>query len=304
MNLLFSKLMIQKIFLLIFSLSSLLLACSVVDNNPVVEPANVGLAEYAILSPQWPCDKAREAERDLPVLRKAVLWNSFGDDTECLLKYLKDPRLAALEIHLINEVCQRNNNCGPYEFLYGVSLEEYNRKLIMRDRALLRALRQYLSVVQKFVNENLRQSTVCYVNPGLESNLSREAAEVLIKETRILFPNCKIVWNPVGSSPYAEPIEGTVFELHGATPPLVAPCIADLDGVDISFPTRPALLPSYISSADIPQYLTRYSQCDITFLWIAEFNGLRSSPFIDPRSRPRSLFPTKSTLQLVVDLAS
>lgn len=295
----------KRIYLSVLTFSFLLLACCLVDkDNRSLVPKNAGLAEYAILSPQWPCKEAREAERGLPVLRKAVLWNTFGTDTQCLLKHLEDPRLAALEIHLINEVCQRNGNCGPYEFLYGVSLEDYNHKLIMRDDALLSKLRQYLSPIKDLLDKNLRRTTVCYVNPGLESNVSKEAAEVLIEETRILFPGCRIVWNPVGINPDAVPIAGTVFELHGSTPPLVAPCIADLDGVDISFPTRPAFLPSSILSTEIPQYFRRYSQCDITFLWISEFNGLRSSPFIDPRSRPRSLFPTLSTFQLVVDLAS
>lgn len=283
-------------------MANLIALCALVIFLPslLLAQSNLGTGDYAMLSPRWPCQTARESESNLPVLRKAVLWNTFGNDTTCLSQYLIDPRFQTLELHLINEPCQRNRKCGDYEFLYGMSVSEYDQRLTHKDPALLERLKSYAEVPAKFLNQNLKSHTTCFISPGLESNLSMPAAKVLIDTITPLFPQCKIVWNPAGINRRAKPIPGTYFELHGSNVDLKAPCIADLDGEDISFPTRRAILPNYISSLKIPAYIEQFSECEANFLWIAEFNGIQSGPFIDPRKRIN--FPTKATFDLVNDL--
>lgn len=257
-----------------------------------------GTAPYGLLSPHWPCAASVDADREVPVLRKAVLWNTFGNDTRCLEQYLADPRLAMLEIHLINEVCQRHGRCGEYEFLGGMTAREYNAKLLARDQVLTERLRRYLGAPSTFVKQHLRAHTACYISPGLESNLSTAAAANLIELVKPYFPSCRLVWNPVGGSPQARPIPGTIFEAHGPSPALSPPCIANLDGVDVSFPDRPALVAPSIPYSELGEYFRRSALCDATFIWIAEYNGLMTNrTFLDPRLRRH--FPSAATLSLV-----
>ena len=274
-----------------------LTGCShIFRSSPV---SNGGTAEYAMLSPNWPCSLARQSENEvgLKQLRKAVLWNTFGTETSCLSEYMSDPRLVSLELHLINEVCQRHNNCESYEVVYGLTPKEYNHRLINKNEKLIEKLKDYFETPSQLINNGLPKNVECLINPGLESNLTVEAANVLIELVRPYFPNCKIVWNPVGNNPDAKPLPRTVFELHGDDPVLSPPCNADLDGVDISFPSRPALVSPNIPSSDIPAYIKRYSSCSNSFLWIAEYNGMTGGPFINPRER--TAFPTLATFNLV-----
>lgn len=264
--------------------------------------SKAGAAEYAMLSAKWPCALARESENavGLKQLRKAVLWNTFGRETACLKQYFSDPRLVSFQMHLINEVCQRDNDCGSYEFLHQLTPQEYNQRLIAKDDKLLKRLKRYLAEPSNLVNANLKPGMECLISPGLESNLSTAAAQVLIDTVSPFFPSCKIVWNPVGNNRDAKPIGGTVFELHGSDPVMSPPCNADLDGVDISFPSRPAILPLNIASSQVPAYIKRYSKCSNSFLWIAEYNGITKGSFVDPRQR--SEFPDLTTFNLVNQL--
>lgn len=269
------------------------------ESSPSVA-LNGGMSPYGLLSPQWPCAATIAADREIPVLRKAVLWNTFGNDTGCLEQYLADPRLAALEIHLINEVCQRHGRCGKYEFLAGMTVKEYNAKLLAKDPVLVERLRKYLEAPARLLEQHRRPHTACFISPGLESNLSHAAAVTLMELVQPHFPACKLVWNPVGGSPHARPIPGTLFEAHGPYSPLSPPCIANLDGVDVSFPNRPALVSPSIAAHELRGYFNRYATCEATFVWIAEDNGLTGSrTFIDPRQRRN--FPSAATFSLLTN---
>jgi hypothetical protein len=263
------------------------------------ETPAVGFASYAMLSPEWPCENARQAEASLLSLHHAILWNTFGTDFSCLDEYMKDKRLKTLEIHLINEVCQRNNRCGSYEFLSGLSVTEYQRKLVQHDEALLERLKEYVSPLATYVQEKLPKHTRCLISPGLESNLNNKAASILIDELRPLFPTCEFVWNPNRSNRKASPIDTTLYELHHSDAKLNKPCIANLDGEDIVFPTREAKLSHSIASVELKTYLKNTAACDVSYLWIAEFNGLETGKFLDPRQRPKERFPTFKTFRLL-----
>jgi len=261
---------------------------------------NLGYAPYGMMSDRWNCALQRNADIELSELRIAVLWNTFGMNTSCIKEYLADPRLKAIEIHLINEVCQRRGTCGNYEFLYGVSITEYRNALRRKDPDLLARIKNYFKVPAELLAANLRPGTSCYISPGLESNVDLVAAEVLQQQAKEIFPNCRIVWNPVNNSVAAKPIPGTVFEQHNPEASLPSPCITNLDGYDISYPSRGAILPQNIPSTYLPEIAKRFRSCDINFLWIAEYNGIPSSRMM-PDPRKRGAFPTESTFRLVID---
>jgi hypothetical protein len=261
---------------------------------------SIGLAHYGMLDPEWPCDIARRSERHLHQIHQAVLWNTFGTNTSCLQRYLEDTRLATLEIHLINEVCQRNNRCGDYEFLSGISKEEYERLLLARDQKLLTKLHKYIKPLQEFLKTHLKSTTTCLISPGLESNLGDKAASILINEVRALFPQCQMVWNPYRLPGKVVPFKNVLTELHRSDAKLKAPCVANLDGEDISFPNRNARLPESITSDKLSEYIKNTAHCKVSYLWIAEFNGLNpDGTFLEPRSRAASNFPSEQTFRLL-----
>lgn len=260
----------------------------------------IGLAYYALMSPKWPCSAVRGSEHNLNEFSIATLWNTFGQESECLKRYLADPTLKSIEIHLINEVCQRNGNCGQYEFLHGINRRQYRRLILERDPQLFARFKEYVKPLQRLLEQNLKPETQCFISPGLESNLPVDAAKILVHQVSSLFPNCAIVWNPVNKSQREERIDNTIFEEHHYRPdipPLTSKCILNLDGQDIDFPARPAILPNKIKVSALPGFFV--NDCIISFLWLAEFNGIKQGPFVDPRAREN--FPTPELMKLLLD---
>jgi len=254
--------------------------------------ADTGVGYYAMLHKDWPCKNSLSILPQNPHI--SVLWNTFGKDTKCLSQFLSRAGGKTLQIHTVNEVCQRNKRCGDYEFLSNLSVSDYNNKLIKRNEKLLNRLRKYHLEILSFLDRNLTPDTQCIISPGLESNLSYPAARVLIDEaTKMFSPRCQISWNPLRGGP----IPNTIHELHGENPRLSPPCIANLDGVDIDFKGRPAILPQSIWQDDLKFFIKDYSKCVSPFLWIAEFNGIGRGGFIDPRQRKN--FPSLDTFKKV-----
>jgi hypothetical protein len=266
---------------------------------------NLGTGYYGMLSDNWNCDAVLKADEKRKDIKLSVLWNTFGNNTACLAKYLSTKSVSSLEIHLINEVCVRHNSCGSYEFLSGLTASQYNSLLISKDSSLVTKLQNYISKPSAFITSALSSSTQCYINPGLESNLTNKAAKNLIEIVKPYFPQCKIVWNPVWSpGKKITPIEGTVLEQHyrGLSYTMPSPCIFNLDGEDISYPSRPAILPQNISSSDLKVIAQNFKNCDLNFFWIAEYNGLTSGSVLDPRVR--TAFPSTAIAELVVSSIS
>jgi len=247
--------------------------------------SNLGLAYYAIQHKDWPCERSLEVYKDVPIARLSFLWHTFGEDLQCLERFLQIPQKKVLHVHLVNETCQRDNSCGSYEFVHNISINQYRAALNARNQALLDRFRAHIAPLQKLL-ERYRTGLDCSISPGLESNLSRKAASILIEEVRRAFPYCTPVWNPVGNNRFGiRPIPEVPLELHGSKAALTTACIAGLDGEDIGLPTRPALLKLAIDYKAIPQYLDRMKSCSANYLWIAEFNGLDGKSPPDPRQR-------------------
>lgn len=254
-----------------------------------------GLGAYAAMHPNWPCDVMMLGFEGVPEIRLSVLWNTFGNNFSCLRQFASDPRPKYLEVHLINEVCQRNKRCGPYEILYKLSVDEYKNKLNSKDVALISKIKNNVSPIADFFKDN--PSVQCSISAGLESNLPSKTYQILVSQIKPLFPErCSWVWSPVGQNAYgANPIKDMVYEGHGDEPEKVKkPCIVNLDGVDIHMKSRPAILPQYVDVTALPRFLASFASCDGAFLWIAEFNGIGRGGFIDPRKRTN--WPTKKTM--------
>jgi len=256
------------------------------EDGATIEQNKGGFGAYAAMHPKWPCALMMQGYNQAAVLRLSVLWNTFGNDFRCLDRFASDPRPKILQVHLINEVCQRNKRCGQYEILAGMTVDQYNAKLLKKNPDLLSKITAHVTPVAQYFENN--PSVQCLLTAGLESNLSSRAYRILVDQLKPIFPaRCKWGWNPVGQNAYgARPIKDFYFEAHGDSPKGVkAPCVVNLDGVDLDLKARPAILPLKAHVSELPRFLASFASCDVAFFWIAEFNGIERGGFIDPRKR-------------------
>lgn len=249
--------------------------------NPPTPPKDhkIGLAPYAIMQPTFNCAAFKDSIKDLKGFHLSWVWWSFGDERNCIRELLRDPRLISYELHLINEVCQRNGNCGSYEYLHGVSVGEYNWRLKSSNPNEIARLRGYAQNAANFLYLDAKPSARCYISLGLESNLSETAMRNGTKALESVFPGCEFVTHGHRIPPYLK-------ERHHNHPAIDAPCIVNLDGVTIKFPGIPNNSHPQISPQDVENYLNTYGFCDVMYIWDNNYNCIKAElGFVDPRRR-------------------
>ena len=249
---------------------------------------NVGIAPYAIQKPDFPCRAYLNSLKGVENIYVAFLHNTFGNDNRCIKKVLRDERLRLVEIHLFNEVCVRNGNCGKYEALAGIHKRDLNSRLlkIHKNRRLKRKILKQARRAKKLLDENLVEGAQCFISPLLESEYVKpKAASKLFKLLKPIFPNCGFVWNPM--VPKFMISEADIFESpHGPNAFKGPNKIANLDGDDIDFYHRRSFFDAEdrISEKHIPSYIKNHRTNLVTFLWSAECNCIGRS-WKDPRQR-------------------
>lgn len=286
--------MIKKI-MMVFCL--LLIACDKKPSTPAdpVVPEKqylkAGRSPYALQSTHFDCNILVNNTKSTKIpFSYSWLYKTFdnvgdGNFLECVYKLNGMDETKMMQVHLINEVCQKHGRCGSYEFLKNISVSDYNNKLKNKDAQLLASLRNYIKTASERILPSLRQETRCLVSPGLESNLDTIAGKVLIDLTREYFgTRCEIVWNPLN----AGTIPGTIHEKHGITPNVQPPCVVNLDGKDIDLAIRKSNYSGgSIKEADLLAYINKYQMCEMVFLWVGEDNCIQSGNFVDPRNRTK-----------------
>jgi len=286
------------------------------EQGTEVGVTNIGYAPFNLTAPRFNCTGFLESTKQLSTLHIAFLYNTFGNDFRCLNKILEDPRLETLEINLINEPGHRNGRLGSYEFLYKVgSVAQYDAKLKKRDPALKKKFFDYVKPMQAVLERAGVENLNLLINPGLESNVSDASGKVLVTWAREAFPTARIVWNPLqASSKRRVRARADLIEGHGFSPPISAPCIYNMDGLDVSYKQRPALgeadyqegqTKNWVKSGPpLQQLLEDYAnRCEAAFLWTAEGNGLdtRRGGFVDPRKRNHNI-PTQTYKRIMRDI--
>lgn len=305
---------IMDIFLRLL-LSFFVVVPSAFANNPR-GLSNIGLAVFNLTAPKFNCNGFFSAISDLETLHVSFLYNTFGNDFSCLTRLLHDPRLETLQIHLINEPGHRNKRLGNYEFLYNLgNVAQYDRLVKTKSPRVREKLISYVEPIVSVLNSHLQPHTSLLISPGLESNLSDRSGKVLVSWTRQLFPNARIVWNPlVPVEGRREKARGDLIEGHGQNPDIDAPCLFNLDGTDVSYPERLAIgekehkessTKNWVQSGrPLFQLLETFAnRCEIAYVWAAESNGIdaTSPTFIDPRKRNHNI-PTSMYRTIVQDV--
>jgi hypothetical protein len=235
----------------------------------------------------------------------AFLFHTFGTEYACFDKVAANPKLASLQINLINEPCHRNRRCGSYEFLAEIgSPKEYDRLLRAKDKQLHTRFKEYVAPLKEKLS-TVPSAVSCLINPGLESNVSAQAGKTLIEWARSEFPRCRIIWNPNRVEGKEAAVTGAeLMEGHGLSPAISGACIYNMDGTDISFPERPSRAGrgrAVDAPADLRTLIIDYAhRCELAYLWAWESNCLVSErTFTDPRKRDCS--KTGDAYKLIVD---
>jgi hypothetical protein len=253
------------------------------------ESKDIGVAYFALLSPQFPCADALKIFDEGAEPALAILWGTFGTDTSCLRKWFEtaSEKPHTLEIHLLNGPCIRNKRCEDSEIGAGLSPKELNRLLEKEDEKLVNTIVNRIKEISTAVKRFARPGDELLLSTGLEDNYSPSAYQVILRLVKENWPY-KVVRNPVGNLRDKSYAGADYLELHGANPSFAPDdrCIANLDGTDISFPHRPGIPPKPISWKETKAYVDRYSgQCRLTFLWAGAWQGLLGGSFKAPTAR-------------------
>lgn len=263
---------------IIMLLSVLVLVGCGSDEEVVVEtPKVMAVAPYFLMAESWDCESFFERVKEATDLRVSILWNTPGTNTTCLDRLLQDPRLTFIEIHLVNDACVRNGNCGEYELFFGLTVDEEVDLFERGEGWFLLQLSDYSKAVREYLFPRLQEKTVCAVNGLLESNIgkSERAARTMVTAIRSVFgARCLVVWNPLNPHELKD-FGQDVGELHGlnAGVYLRSPCIANNDG-------------SPGTEKELETYEASTSHCEPVFRWFPTDNcRVAKGPFLNPRER-------------------
>lgn len=255
-----------------------------------------GVSYIGLCNRTWDCDNVMRTWDGKPIIT-GWLEESFGARCECGKRILRSNKEKILRIHLINSPCMRNNRCEPSDVLYKQSAASASRKML-KPRSDVR--RKFQRAVERFKRRIAASKgpLTCYVSPCLECDLYGPARKAMLDIVSVAVPACVLVDNPLKGSC----IKGTVCERHGSNPGLSSPCIADLDGEELSKPV------------DIRRFYRNTRQCDLRFYWSSwmNCNGVKDtsrnmSPSFTPPSERRcssSVFKTKEAGSIAWKLLS
>lgn len=220
----------------------------------------VGRAIYAVENPTFPCSAFLRSVANAKEIRISFVWHSFRSKVpNCLDELTRDRRLTLIQIQAMNETCLHRRDCARGEFLYGVSFRQWEKKLAERHLPTMVRARMYYAKVMSWLTP-LPPSVQCLIVPSLESRLNDKAAKTLWQIAKETFgARCQVGWNPL--TKMALTFAPDFVELHGLTPTLTPPCVANPDG---------AVLP-YGNKSKVLGFLRAYAKCQI-FLWTGADN--------------------------------
>lgn len=235
---------------------------------------NLCRAPYALMHKDFKYSKYKAELEGVNKYSVAVLWNTFGNNTENLAKELADPRVTGVQVHLINGSCLKSNRCGNYEIVQG-SHEQFQKKVRKKNEALKVQIQIAAAKASAFFNAHVRPDQKKFISPILETKLRREDWQVVAEWIAPYFQGWTLVWNPEGAKPGLPQSPATVSEGHGPTPQFVDNrCIANPDG-------------STPPDGDFAGFLRKYAACELACAWDQNDNCINRTQvgFLDPRQR-------------------
>ena len=276
--------------------------------------ADVGAFLAAGMSEKFPCKRAAQLGKGTPRPYMSTLWQSFGDSTKCLEKFIEASgnKSHTLQFYLSNEVCRRKENCFPQELEHKLSVADYNKRLCKgRRRTLSRVIKRILDI-KRFCNEKGSEKTHCLLSIGLESQFNQCAASRLVRlAKRHGWHKRELIHNPVPGGPYQGSAGAFYVERHGirlqfSVPPLRR--IATLDGIDPDFcrdKNGRHGAGDRISTPDMQSWTDSYKK-RVAYLayWCSVHQGLTSDSGSAPDPKARTPYVPKAHISKFIEISN
>lgn len=231
-----------------------------------------GVAVFAAMADNFPCEQALRLLASVPYPAMSVLWGTFGDDYSCMVEFLErfKARPHMLQIHLMNGSCRRQNRCLEGEFARYETLDGLNRKLERKDVALMGELSDRIGDVRGFVDSHINHNSVVVLSISLEDNFTPRAASNLRNHVQPRWPYLISRNRVLGITPVG------IVESHDLLQDYPdRMCIVNEDG-------------NGQSAQDSMNLLARYDHCLAVLLWRHSWQNFpppKRGVFVPPRSR-------------------
>ena len=250
----------EKILGACFIVFLLCVSCSK-SNDVTTEPTRYhGLTLLGLRSETFECGELFEMLDGIQSPAVSFLWDSFGEDSDCLLSFLSDSRPKSVQIFLVNAVCLRKGNCS------GADACGY-------DTILEKAMSAYDEIVPY-----IRDRDELIITPALEDDLKDSDFEYIANKLREFLPEAKIGRNKNGLEISADNCAAADYcELHNeAVASFSDPSIGwSNDGYDLDLAGDFWSLSYQYTPEDVLGRVTDgLSGARIIYLWKASFNGL------------------------------
>lgn len=238
----------------------LLFSCSK-SNDVTPEPTRYhGLTLLGLRSETFDCNDLFEMLDGIDAPAVSFLWDSFGEDSDCLLSFLSDSRPKSIQVFLVNAVCLRKGNCsGPDAPGYDTILEK--------------GMSAYDEIVPY-----IRDRDELIITPALEDDLKNSDFDYIANKLRDFLPEAKIGRNKNGLEIRNNACAAVDYcELHNEAVALFDD--ANLgwsnDGYDLDLGGDIWRLPyQYTREELLTRIAERFRGARHFYLWKASFNGL------------------------------
>lgn len=207
---------------------------------------------------------AQVISNDTPL---GVLDFTFGRSLAPFIYVVANTSPSHARVHLLDVVCVRNGNCGPYSVVRGYTIASLDAAIRARNETILSHVRRRTNLYKAIALD--APSTTFLISPALEHNLSKKAWRVLA-DTVLAEWDVQLVNNGMGGVD-VERYRGAWLEDHGKTPRADAD-ITSLDGTEMT-------------DINIDTWLNRTRNNRITFRWTRSYNCRNNGSWQDPRIR-------------------
>ncbi len=215
----------------------------------------------------------------------AILYNTFGNDNRCLIKFWKKSiklgKTFLTEVHFSNEAGRRASNLDDFDILPDVGVDEYNLLLEEMPKWLEKEIRLRAREILALTS-GYEEAGKFVLSTGLEDNYTPLAWENLYNVLVSEWPY-SIVRNPVQTAIMKKmgwtPPEDIIMEYHGYTKKFKTDnlCITNGDGQDVNFLLNTGLNFRDSKSANMRQVSkwmdnARNNNC-VTLIWVGKWQG-------------------------------
>jgi len=286
-----------------------------VDVVKLKEP-QVGLSLFPLNNVNFPVDEAIDLlKATKPGYRAtfSILYRSFGESMvnyQRVIEEIKDLR-PHVQIHVICGPCRKPRASGSLEkFFPELTIDQLNKRIVSDPSIVEAYKRTLLDIKNNYVIPSPELTFA--ISPELESNLTRQAAGILINAVTEVFAdseNVEVVFNPLDNKMR---FEGIPFELHqtrrSSTAALRKGDYLNFDGSiflyeDEQKPQGAWRSNNVVKWDEIQETIkSAVDRGSIVYLWRSEWQGLHVSPRPAPDKREYTFWNRHEEIKFLLNV--